>query len=119
MIVRPGTALVVIVAKREPKKTIREMVFARVKRDACIHHEIERLPASDSEGWCDRKSSKMGLCTKHYGEYRNEIANRDPQVVAEIESEMIHEGLLLSRQLVREIKRDSPMRKITNRVVEK
>lgn len=115
----PGRTLLVYSVADEPKRSIREVIYARVRLNLCIVHEAGINPKSpEDECFCEKPASTLGVCVNHDQEYRRNIAGKEPQVVAAITDALVEEGQILRPQQVREIKRTSAISRIAKQASE-
>lgn len=111
----PDSAFVVVMTRTEPKKTIRELVYARVRLGLCINHEGTPTSVDDAT-WCDCPADNRGVCDKHDKAIRRGLDNLPRVKQAEIISALVYEGQYLHAQQVRDIKQTTSVSSIVRAV---
>jgi hypothetical protein len=109
----------VISVINEPKRKIREVIYARVRMGQCICHTEGQDPVSaDDAGFCDKDARSLGVCVNHYQEFNRITANLDPLEEEKITDALVVEGQILRPQTIYEIKRESPISRIARQASE-
>lgn len=114
-----GRTLLVYSVADEPKRSIREVIYARVRNGLCIEHLAGVNPKSpDDACFCKSEAVTLGVCGTHDQEYRRNIAGKDAATVVAITDALILEGQILKPQQIREIKRSSAITRIAKQATE-
>jgi hypothetical protein len=114
-----GRASLVISVINEPKRKIRDAIYARVRTGKCIVHPEGHDPVSaDDPKFCDKDARSLGVCVNHYQDYNRSTANLEPLDEEKITDALVTEGQILRPQAVYEIKQESPIRRIAKQASE-
>jgi len=114
------SALFVVAMKTEPKKSIREVIYARVRMGKCIcHDEKVKVTSPEDPAFCDGDEWSLGVCSKHHREYMRSVENLGAVKVNEITDRLVEEGQILRPYTIRDIKRETPISRIVKELVEK
>lgn len=109
----------VISVVTEPKRKIREVIYARVRMGKCIAHTAGHDPTSPEDAaFCDKDARACGVCVAHYQHHGRSTANLSKVKASEITDALVQEGQFLRPQTIHEIKSDSPIRQIAKQVAE-
>lgn len=109
-----GAAVVVVTVRSEPKRSLRDEVYQRIRDGKCIHHE------EDNNGrivWCDGQCGRLANCNKHYTAVNGILKNLPAVKVAEIKSKLVYEGQILLPQFIRWVKKPRMLELIKREVL--